>query len=474
LLFIFYSYIYITNQSGGTIIFLKKKIKIFRNDIEKISYRSNAMKLFHLIISVIWVLSIAIDTFAMIPEPDNLIYGTVQINGIPIKALNTIIEITASVNDKTIATYKIGSNPEANNYYDLSLPLEYRNPNLFEDSVRTGETGFIYIAGFKAHAFTVGERGEIMNINLSITNAPDTDNDLIPDLLEDKNNDGNFANDDTDGDGMPDFMDSDDDRDNRPTKFEDYNNNGDPTDDDINNNGIPDYLDEDFPMDYIIPHITCLNKPPLISISRQATFSICENNITHYKFKTNESTEYSNEYSVDMPLNITVTTDGIYTIDIIGKDANDVWQTVYESTTYTWTIDTIAPVVSGLSDHYTPTQKLTWEWSANENCTYRHLISQEQQWNPTESDTFNDIQTISKDSGNGTWYLHVQAEDLAGNLSEIKTVFVILDNNDMNGDGFVNLKDAIIGIQLIKENETQEQITLSKLIRILKMLSETK
>ncbi|WP_430412507.1 T9SS type A sorting domain-containing protein [Kordia sp.] len=110
----------------------------------------------------------------------------------------------------------------------------------------------------------------------------DTDSDGVSTMDEDVNGDGNLGNDDTDGDGIPDFVDEDDDgdyvltnvellntatitpqngfldtdddgipnhRDNDDdgdgtlTVDEDYNGNNNPEDDDTNNNNIPDYLD---------------------------------------------------------------------------------------------------------------------------------------------------------------------------------------------------------------------------------------
>jgi len=112
----------------------------------------------------------------------------------------------------------------------------------------------------------------------------DNDNDGVATAQEDLNGDGNLGNDDTDNDGIPNYLDDDDDGDNVDTiveitgigagiigadytfidtdedlienyldndddgdgvltPFEDYNNNGNPLDDDTNNNGIPDFLD---------------------------------------------------------------------------------------------------------------------------------------------------------------------------------------------------------------------------------------
>lgn len=72
----------------------------------------------------------------------------------------------------------------------------------------------------------------------------DHDNDNVPSIKEDRNNDGNLKNDDTDKDGIADFLDIDDDGDGKLTKNEDANGDGDPTNDfsDKNNPTIPDYL----------------------------------------------------------------------------------------------------------------------------------------------------------------------------------------------------------------------------------------
>ncbi|WP_432673113.1 T9SS type A sorting domain-containing protein [Flavobacterium sp. SM2513] len=112
----------------------------------------------------------------------------------------------------------------------------------------------------------------------------DYDMDNVPTISEDLNNDGNYANDNTDGDGfanfidddddgdmvlssieyvftasengtatilldtdndgIPNYLDNDDDGDGILTIDEDYNGNNNPGDDDTNNNGTPDYLEQ--------------------------------------------------------------------------------------------------------------------------------------------------------------------------------------------------------------------------------------
>ncbi len=77
------------------------------------------------------------------------------------------------------------------------------------------------------------------------------DNDGVPAELEnpDPNGDGDFSDaQDTDGDGIPDYLDDDDDGDNVPTKLEkpDPNGDGDLSDaQDTDGDGILDYLDND-------------------------------------------------------------------------------------------------------------------------------------------------------------------------------------------------------------------------------------
>jgi len=85
-------------------------------------------------------------------------------------------------------------------------------------------------------------------VTITVT-AVDDDNDGVPSEFEDLNGNGNLFDDDSDNDGIPDFLDVDDDGDNVLTKDE---LNTEDTDDDPNTNpldtdsdGTPDYLDTD-------------------------------------------------------------------------------------------------------------------------------------------------------------------------------------------------------------------------------------
>ncbi len=83
---------------------------------------------------------------------------------------------------------------------------------------------------------------------LDITTDIDHDEDGIPSFMEDLNNNGFLGDDDTDGDGIPNYLDADDDGDGVLTRDEIIiNPDGTIEFPDSNGNGIPDYLDDTFP-----------------------------------------------------------------------------------------------------------------------------------------------------------------------------------------------------------------------------------
>ncbi len=71
------------------------------------------------------------------------------------------------------------------------------------------------------------------------------DGDGIPAIDEDLNNNGDLEDDDTDGDGIPNYRDEDDDGDNVPTSQEGVNTSDLSQSRDTDGDGDPDYLDRD-------------------------------------------------------------------------------------------------------------------------------------------------------------------------------------------------------------------------------------
>jgi len=85
----------------------------------------------------------------------------------------------------------------------------------------------------------------VFQITLQDVHLADHDNDSILSSKENYDGDNNVKNDDTDKDGVPDYLDPDDDGDGVLTKNEDANGDGNPLNDDTDGDGIPDYLDAD-------------------------------------------------------------------------------------------------------------------------------------------------------------------------------------------------------------------------------------
>jgi hypothetical protein len=75
----------------------------------------------------------------------------------------------------------------------------------------------------------------MFEVNLLAANTADHDRDGVNTILEDLDGDGNLYNDDTDEDGLPNYLDTDDDGDGILTEDELG---------DVNNDGVPDYLDK--------------------------------------------------------------------------------------------------------------------------------------------------------------------------------------------------------------------------------------
>jgi P2-related tail formation protein/nitrous oxide reductase accessory protein NosL len=92
-------------------------------------------------------------------------------------------------------------------------------------------------------------------------------------------------------------------------------------------------------------------------------------------------------------------------------------------------LDNTAPLVTGLAADPGPRRAKTWTWAGSDTddaLQYRHTIDQASDASP--GGVYSDVTTAAKDAAEGTWYLHVQARDRAGNESAVATVAVLLDN----------------------------------------------
>lgn len=160
--------------------------------------------------------------------------------------------------------------PSGSSFYASMLDLQNQSNPLPTNYTNSTNPQTIYSVG----------GGQLKSIVLSVVDCSiDADNDTVETALEDINNDGNLANDDTDEDGVPNYLDNDDDGDLILTNLEyvfgrnsnslmdtdndtipnyldndddgdgvltfveDYDGDGNPANDDTNNNSIADYLE---------------------------------------------------------------------------------------------------------------------------------------------------------------------------------------------------------------------------------------
>lgn len=89
-------------------------------------------------------------------------------------------------------------------------------------------------------------------------------------------------------------------------------------------------------------------------------------------------------------------------------------------------VDTSNPALLSLTNDPLPRKSKTWNWNCTDVCTYRFAIDTSLTWTP--AGTFATAVTATQNTGNGTYYLHVQAQDRAGNLSAVITVSALIDN----------------------------------------------
>jgi len=161
--------------------------------------------------------------------------------------------------------------------------------------------------------------------------------------------------------------------------------------------------------------------------SANPILSLTGGGLTAYRFRMDDETEWHEEQVISIPIQLTQLAEGNqYTMYILGKDTLGNWQHEDAPIIFTWTVDTTPPTVQNLTDTLNPTQSISWTWNASETAEFRYLIDLTQ--NSELSGEYTNITTATQDSGDGIYYLHVQAKDLAGNESVVQTVQANLDN----------------------------------------------
>ena len=105
---------------------------------------------------------------------------------------------------------------------------------------------------------------------------------------------------------------------------------------------------------------------------------------------------------------------------------------------FTYTLDTTKPEVTDLEHDTTPRGSKKWQWGCSEeDCTYRYVVNQEPPpYTFREGEVYQDSNFTEITTGNGVYYLHVQAKDIAGNESDVRSVSTVIDRRSARGDRF--------------------------------------
>jgi hypothetical protein len=126
---------------------------------------------------------------AEINEPDNVLYGTISLDGAPVTAARTdvIVEARRLTNGPPLASYRMGANPRFGNHYALAVALESLSPVADPAAFQTGESLVIVVrdaSGIRGQAtYVLGERGQVQRVDFGSA-LPDSDGDALPDAWE--------------------------------------------------------------------------------------------------------------------------------------------------------------------------------------------------------------------------------------------------------------------------------------------------
>ncbi len=92
-------------------------------------------------------------------------------------------------------------------------------------------------------------------------------------------------------------------------------------------------------------------------------------------------------------------------------------------------INAASPQVAGLANDSTPKKSKVWNWGCNRPaCSYRFMVDQIGASVPTG--VYTSTTDTSQDSGDGTYYLHIQVRDQSGDESPVQHFSALLDNTN--------------------------------------------
>jgi hypothetical protein len=126
---------------------------------------------------------------ATIPEPDNLIYGSIVLDGTLVTAARSdvVVEARRTTNGPAIASYRMGSDPALGSFYSLRLVLESVAPVSDTNASQISDSVFISVtdgSGLRAQtSYLIADRGVAERVDFGAA-AVDSDGDGLPDAWE--------------------------------------------------------------------------------------------------------------------------------------------------------------------------------------------------------------------------------------------------------------------------------------------------
>jgi hypothetical protein len=130
---------------------------------------------------------------AELPAPDNLIYGSITVDGQLLTAARTnyVIQASRSPGGSPIASYRMGASTSMSNQYLLTLELEELAQVQSPTASLVGDMLYITIrsnatvlATGQALLHLIPERGHVRRLDITVGTNPDSDGDGLPDAWE--------------------------------------------------------------------------------------------------------------------------------------------------------------------------------------------------------------------------------------------------------------------------------------------------
>lgn len=135
-------------------------------------------------------LALAPPARAILPEPDNLVYGAITISGQPITAAHTTFQVQARrPNGQVVARYRMGANPSYGDFFSVRLPIEAALPLLNPNSSLPGESVVLVLrdpdGDIAQIPFETASRGTAIRADFVIgIPHEDSDGNGLPDAWE--------------------------------------------------------------------------------------------------------------------------------------------------------------------------------------------------------------------------------------------------------------------------------------------------